>query len=268
MNIIKNILRTHRNKKYFADPFQHKRMLADENRCSAYEEAIRGFVKKEHDVVDVGTGTGFLARSAARYARHVWAIDRNNIFNFMDTENITYRQQESTRFDHTVDVIIHELFGSYLFNENVIRIVADIRDRCLKPDGFILPNMCSLFLSTVKIKERFKVFLHKNAWEKLPFQAYRKFLSEHFVLSVNFMSVQKSYNGKEFSITINIQEPIDGVCLFFRVDFGNNIGFKNLNALSSWYVPFWYLPINPGRYTIRLLGNLCDEKTWSIHCTV
>jgi protein arginine N-methyltransferase 1 len=134
----------------------HDLMLNDRLRMAAYEEAIRRAVRPGMVVLDVGTGTGILARWALEAgAARVYGIEVNGRILEIAKSNM-HRAGVADRFKpinalsydvvlpEKVDLIISEIIGNIGDNEDCARILADARDRFLKPRGKMLPERLSI----------------------------------------------------------------------------------------------------------------------------
>lgn len=151
------------NEHYFADLHEQERMLADEPRMAFYHDAITRHIKSGDRVIDLGTGTGILAAFASRQgAAQVYAIDHSSIIEHAmqlgaenGIENVDYEGVHSTKFylDESVDVILHEQLGDFLFDEAMVPNVCDLRDRLLKPGGLILPSQFELFCEPMTLHD-------------------------------------------------------------------------------------------------------------------
>ena len=133
--------------------------MGDAVRNAAFAEALKRTVKKgETTLVDVGSGTGFLAFLASKLgAKHVALIEYGDI---LDTSkllakrngirNCTFIKKHSmeVRDLPPVDVIISETLGNYALEENIIETVEDAK-RFLKPGGTIIPGKISQFVCPV-----------------------------------------------------------------------------------------------------------------------
>jgi protein arginine N-methyltransferase 1 len=155
------------NRRQFADILEHERMLADRERVDAYAAAIRKHVHAGDVVVDLGTGSGILAYLASlMQPRMIYALDHSHIIEKArvlakrnGVTNIAFQSLNSRKFNcpEPVDVLIHEQMGAYLFNENMLANVLDLRDRLLKTGGRILPNRFELFVEPVQLRDAYRV---------------------------------------------------------------------------------------------------------------
>lgn len=136
----------------------HREMLADGQRVRAFGEAVRQAVEPGDVVLDVGTGTGFLALVAARAgAEHVYAVERGEIISVAREiavasgldDRITFLHADAleVRLDERVDVIVAEIIGSFGLDEDILRVLDDARGRLLKAKGRLLPDALELVIA-------------------------------------------------------------------------------------------------------------------------
>ncbi len=147
-------------KRPFSDgtPWSHEQLVLDKVRCDAYRDAIHRTVKPGNVVVDLGAGTGLLSFFALEAgARHVHAIEVSPIAkvaaelisanNFRDRITLHRKNSKNVRLPERCDVLLTETLSSFCFDqENVIDIVADARQRFLKPGGLQIPVSADTFL--------------------------------------------------------------------------------------------------------------------------
>lgn len=151
------------NRSYFAQFYEQEKMLADKPRMDFYHAAIARHIKPGDRVIDLGTGTGILAAFASRRgAAKVYAIDHSVVLEHAKTlaahnrvENVEFigTHSKDLKLDAPVDVILHEQMGDYLFDEDMVANITDLRDRLLKPGGLILPARFEFFCEPVKIRD-------------------------------------------------------------------------------------------------------------------
>jgi len=247
------------NKEEFGNLYEHEKMLADAVRMECYRKAIQKQIGPDDVVLDLGTGTGILSfLAAAKKAKKVYAIDHSDFIDIArkiaahnKIENIEFFQSNSRNFNPDVefDVIIHEQIGDYLFNENMIQNILDLKTRLLKPEGRIMPGRFELFLEPTNLAEPFKTpfiwenqlygidfsFLkdHSEALEAFKPQDYKQiwlkpgavkqFLCEISpILTFDLNTLQSE---KEIAHSLEISRQVvkpgsfDGFCLFFKVIF-------------------------------------------------
>ena len=152
----------------FENLYLHEQMLADSVRLTAYHTAIQRYVTSQHCVVDIGTGTGVLAFfAAARNPRKVYALDHSRKMlacaraaaEANDITNLTCVASPSRKFRpaEPIDVIVHDQMGIALFDERMVETILDMRDRCLKPGGQILPARFEFYLEPVQLREQQRI---------------------------------------------------------------------------------------------------------------
>ncbi len=140
----------------------HIRMLSDHVRTAGYRQAIRETVTPEHVVVDIGTGTGVLAVTAALAgARHVYAIEGSSIGGLAQrvfeanglADRITLVAGRSTHVDlpEKADVLVSEIIGNDPLGEAILESTADAVGRLLKPDALLIPESLRIYGLPVSI---------------------------------------------------------------------------------------------------------------------
>jgi protein arginine N-methyltransferase 1 len=140
----------------------HDLMLGDTLRMTAFQAAVRETVRPGDVVLDVGTGTGILARWALEAgAARVYGLDMNRGILAIAAERLAaagfgpdrFHPLPGLSFDVTpperVDVVVSEILGNLVDNENCVAILADAGRRFLKPGGRMLPRRASTYLVPV-----------------------------------------------------------------------------------------------------------------------
>lgn len=184
-------LRTHPGRFDSADV--HIRMLDDLPRTECYREALRRTVRPGDIVVDVGTGTGILAASAAQAgAAHVYAIERSpNTAKlaqkfFADNglqDRITVIEGASTtvQLPRKATVMVSEVVGNDPLDEGIVQTTQDAIARLLEPDARLIPGRLRIFALPLQVsaKMRNRHFFsedHVERWREaygLDFGVYR-----------------------------------------------------------------------------------------------
>ncbi|QPK50846.1 methyltransferase domain-containing protein [Streptomyces gardneri] len=136
-------------------------MLGDDLRMTAFRTAIAEAVRPGDVVLDLGTGTGILARWALEAgAARVYGIDLNENVLATAAERLAeagfadrFVPLSGLSFDlelpERVDIVISEIMGNLADNENFSAILDDARERFLRPGGTMLPGLVDSFLVPV-----------------------------------------------------------------------------------------------------------------------
>lgn len=143
----------------------HIRMLNDYHRTASFQKALFETVTPDDIVVDVGTGTGVLAATAALAgAKHVYAIERTpnmpklarKFFEINGVaDKITIIEGDSTTIDlpDKADIMVSEIVGNDPLAENIIPTTNDALQRLLKPGARLIPGDIKLFALPLTVPE-------------------------------------------------------------------------------------------------------------------
>lgn len=133
----------------FASPLSHHHMLRDGLRVDAYRVAIERYCPGRR-VMEIGCGTGVLSLFAARAgALSVDAIEESTIAEaaaelfaanpFGVPVTLHRGNSRDVQIPRPAEVLIHELFGTDPFEENLLPALADAKARHLAPGARFLP---------------------------------------------------------------------------------------------------------------------------------
>ena len=153
----------------------HIRMLNDRQRTKSFMNAIRETVKKGDVVLDIGTGTGILAITAAMSgAKHVYAAESSGFSDIAQSnfekngfkDRITVLQGLSTNLDipEKADVLVSEMIGNEPLGENILEIFSDSIKRHLKKNFRVIPERLKIFGLPVNVSQSILInhFFNKN----------------------------------------------------------------------------------------------------------
>jgi protein arginine N-methyltransferase 1 len=145
----------------FSDMEMHLWMLADDVRAEAFERAISRAVRPGDIVVDLGAGTGLLSLMACRAgAARVYAIEETPILDLAVSlarangfaDRIVPMRGDSRKISlpERADLVVSETIGAFVFSEDIVALLADARERFLKPNGTLIPRSVTVFLAPVE----------------------------------------------------------------------------------------------------------------------
>jgi len=163
----------------------HDLLLGDELRMRAYRQAIVEAVRPGDVVADLGTGTGVLARwTIEAGAGRVYAIERDADLlerarvaaeaaglgeRFVPVAGLSFDVELPER----VDVIVSEILGNLVDNENCTHILDDAVRRFLAPGGRLLPSRAERYLVPVEARRAHdEVGTLRSSQVPRPFDAY------------------------------------------------------------------------------------------------
>lgn len=267
-------LRAVERRQLFEDISLHEEMLADPVRLAAYHAAIQRYVTSQDYVVDVGTGTGILAFfAAAKKPRKVYAIDHSK--KMLDyaraaaeangIADLTFVASASHRFcpAEPIDVIVQEQVGIGLFDEGMVEAILDLRDRCLKPGGRILPAKFEFYLEPVQLVERERIPLIQEQQIhglKFPPPPMAPDSAYHFreivprdvefllcdpepVFTFDLCTLTVGQIPKRVSVRKPVRRrgEVNGICMYFKAIFDDEISFcTGPDAVKTHWPMFLY----------------------------
>mmetsp|Transcript_30846 Transcript_30846/g.68314 ORF Transcript_30846/g.68314 Transcript_30846/m.68314 type:complete len:345 (+) Transcript_30846:155-1189(+) len=153
---------------YYFDSYAHfgihEEMLKDSVRTKTYMNSIlnNAYAFKDKIVLDIGCGTGILSLFCSKAgAKHVYGIECSAIADQAQQivkdngyENkVTIIKGKVEEIDlpvPTVDIIVSEWMGYFLFYESMLDTVLYARDKWLVPGGLIFPDKATLVLSAIE----------------------------------------------------------------------------------------------------------------------
>lgn len=149
----------------FARPTIHVVMLDDEPRTRGYLRALEASMNEGDVVLDIGTGTGVLATSAARAgASRVYAVESSAIGDAAErvfdangvSDRVTLVRGRSTQVSlpERADVLVTEIIGNDPLDELLLEVVSDAKARLLKPGARIVPSAIEILAVPVELPRR------------------------------------------------------------------------------------------------------------------
>lgn len=142
-------------------------MIADEIRMKAYSEALKQTVRPGSVVLDVGTGTGVFAILACKLgASRVYAVEPGSAIQvarelasangFADRIRFFEAPMEEVELSERVDVLISDMRGVLPFAGTQLRVVAEARDRFLKPGGTMIPLRDEIWAAPIEAPDLYR----------------------------------------------------------------------------------------------------------------
>ncbi len=255
-------LRRAHEKRFDSAPV-HAKMLDDEKRTASFQSAVRRLVEPGDVVLDIGTGTGVLAVTAARAgARRVYAVEATPMSTaarrLAETNGVGDRVTviEAHSFDvdlpERADVLVSEIIGDDPLGEQILPTFEDARARLLTGEARIIPSrvqVCALPLEVpAKSMERFRFTAARaTAWTErygLDFSGlastseesdhlvhvnshetrhWKRLSGPVLVADVDLLSATTQAIDRELVFAAHDSGSLSGVLLFFAADLAPGI---------------------------------------------
>jgi protein arginine N-methyltransferase 1 len=140
---------------------EHHGYLSDRVKLAQYQAAIDRLVRPEHVVLDLGCGSGLLGLMALRAgAAKVLFVEEGAIIEvarqtvadagFAGKGEFFKANSFKLELAERVDVVLCDHVGYFGFDYGILELLADARQRFLKPGGVIVPGEIALKLAPVE----------------------------------------------------------------------------------------------------------------------
>jgi len=282
----------------------HRAMVFDEVRNSAYADAIKSLVKPGQVVLDLGSGLGIHGLvAAANNARHVYLVDPSPVTavareiaddnGLGDKVTCIQKPIEEAGLPEPVDMIVSVFTGNFLLEEDLLPSLFFAREKYLKPGGLMVPDRGEMRVVPVCAGEYFEKNVRQ--WSKtsqgISFESVRKkasntlyfddagsreaqMLTEPKTLkTLDFHSAEKADCDSEVKFEAVHSGKCHGFLGWFRIRVGNRtLSTSPLAPSTHWNQAF--LPLDPpidvqagDLLTLRVVRPQFGPWTWmSNHC--
>jgi SAM-dependent methyltransferase len=276
----------------FADISVHKHMLTDRIRCEAFRRALHKLVSPDSVVLDVGAGTGLLSMFAARAgARTVYAVERTRMAELArniiaenglaDRIQVYQQDMADVTLPEPVDIIVSEFLGGCGLDESVLPVLAQARDRWLKPSGKMVPHRVSSWLAPAydNVLDADVYF-----WKNRPYgidlgqlsdetlkqiQPCRYNVDRHNLLSspqkmweVDLSTVKHDATLQQFEARLSFEFQRSGQCnalaAWFEADLCDGVVLSNKPAWTYTHWGRWVFPMGASKHVEK--GTRIDAR--------
>lgn len=143
----------------------HEKLLSDGTRNRLFYQALEKNVTRESSVLDIGSGTGLWAIAAARLgAKRVVAIEQDQLLigliktlardnGVADRVEVVQGEAGQVQLGKEFDIVISETIGHLVFDEQIVPIMIDAKERFLKPGGVLIPESIALVAAAGHLNE-------------------------------------------------------------------------------------------------------------------
>ncbi len=251
----------------------HRELLADKTRTGAFREAIARTVRPGDVVLDLGCGSGILSFFACQSgAARVYSIDQTHAADvalllarhngYGDRIQVLHGEAKHIELPERVDVLLSETLGVAGLDEGIGEIVADARNRFLKPDARIVPQRVGVLIVPVELDTEYDK--HIAFWNETRYgvdlRPLRLFASSSIlfahirassyvdapreVMSIDLRrdDAKNASGSASFTATRNAQ--LHGFGVFFSATLTDGIELTNREArTTSWSQAFLPLEV-------------------------
>ena len=274
-------------------------MIADRVRIEAYAHALRGAIRPESTVLEIGTGPGIFAVLACQLgAGRVYAIEPDDVIQVARDvarangfeDRIEFFQDISTKVSLPIkaDVIVSDLRGVLPLFGKHLPAIADARRRLLAPGGILIPRKDLIWASIAEAPETYGGIV--DCWERnaldIPLAAARQLavnnsqkarLKPEQMLAqprlwatLDYTTIEDPNVRARINWTVERAGTGHGLLVWFDTELAENIGFSNApgapeaiygSLFFPWAAP---VPLEKGQgVCVDIAGRLVgDEYVW------
>ena len=226
--------------------------LIDEVRTLAFEKAINKYVKPDHTVIDVGTGSGIMALFSAKAgAKEVYALEydpfvaqiaKNNFVNnnFQNIKELFIGNACDFFYpdDLKFDVITMELLTTGMVDEYQIKALNNLhRQNKVTDKTIFIPQRQETFISLANSKFNMYGFVFKmikHLWNNLSENQQGEIMSEKVLLNnIDFSVINNEIFDKEIILTANKDGLVNSVYLSSNVIFDESLILGDTETLNA-----------------------------------
>jgi len=261
-------LSEHLGKNIHINVENHHYMLKDYVRLAAYRRAIERSVNPETVAMDLGCGSGVLSFFTVKAgAKKVFAIERrpdiillaqeiakaNGLDDRIEFVEGASSHIEESRITPKADLLVAEILGNGILEENVLEFTLDARRRFLKPNGRMIPyglDICCFAFDSGMFQSRLSEVNEFNDLYGIDFSLLGKVMGKKAttrldrynpnlqkpmsepitVKSLDFRTLEDPFFVERFEIVAKHDGRIDSFCGYFKAHLDEDTQLTN----SPW----------------------------------
>ncbi len=277
--------------------YDYGSFIADKIRTDAYVQALRGAVKQNSVVVDIGTGTGIWALLACQFgARKVYAIEPNDAIQVAREiagangygDRIEFIQKLSTQvtLPEQADVIVSDLRGVLPLFQHHLPSIVDARQRFLKPDGILIPQRDTMWVAVAEAADLYKpcttpwnentyglnmeparkITTNINMWRRDRVKPEKLLMEPKCWATIDYTSLEKPDASGKVSWSALQDGTAHGLSIWFDSDLTEGVSISNAPTgpelmYGSAFFPFSnQVPLATGdTVSVEIYANLVGE---------
>jgi len=277
----------------------HHNMLRDYVRMAAYRRAIENNVTPETVAMDLGCGSGVLSFFTVQAgAKKVYAIERRPDIILLAEElakanglddRIEFIQNSSSHVKESKlspkpDLLVAEILGNGILEENVLEFTMDARDRLLKPGGRMIPSGLEIYVfaydSGVQHDKQLEVDELKNLYgldfsllgqvlcnktitrtDRYSPYANKTMSDPACVKTVDFATMKSVVFEERFTLKATRDGDVSAFCAYFNAQLDESTNLTN----SPWAPSTHWTQLTftlPKPKTVKTGDELCGTLTY------
>jgi precorrin-6B methylase 2 len=259
----------------------HLALLDDARRTRAFDRALAETVRRGDVVADLGAGTGILSLLALkRGAARVYAVEEHPVAelarlvareNRVEDRLIVVRgRSQEVRLPERVDVVVSEMLGNAVFDEEVLDLMADARWRFLRRGGRMVPERVGVAAAPARVAgaHRWRYGVRLETVRSLALHSFSA--PERFRRTGPVRVLWRGRMGDPAKLPLELRGRwrsgrCDGVAVWFEARLSPSVRLDSRRG-THW-APAFFPAREPLRGTVdfRLRYDGEDRFTWSFN---
>ncbi|HMT08274.1 MAG TPA: GNAT family N-acetyltransferase [Pyrinomonadaceae bacterium] len=268
----------------------HETLLRDAVRNRAFYRALENNVTADSNVLDIGAGVGVWAVTAAKLgAKRVVAIEMDELLvgltrklaaehGVTDRVEVIWGNSLGVTLDQEFDIVVSETIGYLGYDEAIVEIMADARERFLKPGGVLIPETVSLHAAAAKLHVRTENIpvglpfvleelgrINLNSPRALKRKNDANVLTEaQCLVSTDLYSAETLPDLSELSARWETDADIDCFLVWVESRLGGDI-VLDTRETTSWYPNVFRIEPSSGHSRVEFALSLtADSNYWTV----
>ena len=230
--------------------------LVDTERTEAFQKAIFKTVKKDDNVLDMGTGSAILALFAAKagakkvsgveFDRFVAAAGKKNCDanDFGSKVEIVVHDARTVAFPNPFDVVLCEMLTTGVVDEFQVQAINNLYEKNLvTPNTIFIPKKHETFVTLVNSNQTFfgikmPMIVHLWRWHNWRSLSIKNMSEITLLNTLDFKSIVSEISNETIQIKVRKSGFVNGFCLTSVSTLTDKIILHDTDALNApVYIP-------------------------------
>ena len=233
--------------------------LVDVERTKFFQKIITRYIKKNHIVVDLGSGSGILALFAASFAKKVYAVEFDPYvakialgnFKLNNTKNISLIKSDARNVSFgkvkKFNIVLAEMLTTGMVDENQVQAINNLHNKGIVDQTTkFIPERQQTYVSLANANLNFfgkkiSMILHLWKWHDWKDMRIKKLSAVKLINDIDFRVKNKELVDVKIKFDVTKESVVNGVYMNSRSVFDNRNFLGDTEALNA---PI-FIPVKP-----------------------